>query len=314
METSVLGIFSQMATLFAVIAVGYACKKLGVFDTVLDGGLSRLVLSVTLPAMIVGSVVSAEELPGAAQIGGALLCSCLAYAVMVALALAFTAALRVRPGERGAYRFMMVFGNVGFLGFPVVSAVYGPDALIYAAIFNLPFNFLSFTVGAWFIASDVAGAAAEKVTWRTFTTPVIVCCLVAIALALAGVHGVPVVGDALQTLGGMTTPAAMLVVGSQLANLPVRRLLGTPRLWACSAVRLLVMPAAVLGAMLLVRADALLTGILVVTTAMPVANMGTMLSLKYGGDGTAVAQGTFVTTLFSMATIPLLVALMGALG
>ena len=56
----------------------------------------------------------------------------------------------------------------------------------------------------------------------------------------------------------------------------------------------------------------LLMGILVVTSAMPVANVGVMFSLLYGVDTKTLSQGIFVSTLLSIATIPLLLVVMGA--
>lgn len=310
MNHDTLGIFTQMVVLFLIIGTGYGCKKFKLTNAAFDKGLSNLVLSVTLPAMIVGSVLNSAQLPSRGHIVAAFLYSCVAYALMICVAMVLTAVMRAPKGRRGVLRFMMVFGNVGFLGFPVISAIWGSDALIYAAIFNLPFNFLCFTVGAWFIASDAAGSM-EKVTWRTFVTPTIMSCCAAIVLALLGAHNVPVLGDALDTLGAMTTPAALLVVGSQLANLPLRELVGDARLWVSCAARLALMPALNWAVLHLIVDDPLILGILVVTTAMPVANVGTMLCQKYDADTPTVLRGTFWTTLFSLATIPALVLIMG---
>ena len=151
----------------------------------------------------------------------------------------------------------------------------------------------------------------EKVTWRTFLTPTMLSCCAAIVLALAGIHNVPVLGSALDTLGSMTTPAALLVVGSQLANLSLRELVGDMRLWVSCATRLVAMPLFNWAVLSLIVDDPLVLGILVVTTAMPVANVGTMLCQKYDADTPTVLRGTFWTTLFSIATIPVLVTLMG---
>ena len=148
MNTDTLGIFTQMVVLFLIIGTGYGCKKAHLTTAAFDKSLSNLVLSVTLPAMIVGSVLNSTQLPGRTDIVAAFLYSCVAYALMIVVALVLTALMRAPIGRRGVLRFMMVFGNVGFLGFPVISAIWGSDALIYAAIFNLPFNFLCFTVGA----------------------------------------------------------------------------------------------------------------------------------------------------------------------
>ena len=311
MSSELQTVFIQMAILFCVIAVGYVAKKARVMNEALDKGMSRLVLSVTLPAMVLASVLGADELPARESILLAFGLACLCYLVLIAIAFLVTFALRIHPGHQGVFRFMCVFGNVGFIGFPVLSAIFGPGALIYGCIFNLPFNLLVFTVGAWFLTQDNEAGVKVKVNWRLFLNPMIVTCLVSIALALLDVHSVPVAGEALEALGSMTTPAALLIVGSSLANMPARQLVGGPRLWACVATRLVVAPLTVWALFRLFVPDPMMLAILVVVAGMPVATNGTMLSYQYGGDSKTMAQGTFVSTVVSLATIPLLAVLVG---
>ena len=231
MNSEVLQIFAEMITLFVIVAAGYAGKRLNMMNEDFDAKLSKVILNLSLPGMIIGSVLTAAELPSLQDILLTFLFSCLSFVLVIAIAYAVTAAMRISIGHRGVFKFMLCFGNVGFIGFPVLSAIYGSDSLIYATIFNLPFNFLVFTVGAWFLTQDnVAGDAKVKVTWRLFVSPVIISCLVAIVLALAGVHSIPVVGDAFVSLGSLTTPAALLIIGSSLANLPAGELIGGFRL------------------------------------------------------------------------------------
>ena len=169
-----------------------------------------------------------------------------------------------------------------------------------------------FTLGAWLIASDNEYGVKVRMSWRDFATPCNVATLLTLALALAGVHAVPVVGEALSTIGGFTTPATLLIVGSSLANLPARRLLGTPRLWAACVARMMVTPA-ILFAVLRIFSGGELLSVLVVLAAMPVATNGTMLCYQYHGDAKTMAQGTFITTVLSLATIPLLATVVGML-
>lgn len=312
MGSEVLGIFAEMLTLFLIIGVGYAAKKLNVMDEAVDKKLSTVILELALPAMILGSVLTAEDLPLLSDILLTFLMSCLSYVLVVAIAYAVTAAMRISVGHRGVFKFMLCFGNVGFIGFPVLTAIFGPQALIYATVFNLPFNFLVFTVGAWFLTQDNAGDAKVATTWRTFLSPVIVSCALAIALTLLNVHNVPVVGPAVETLGSLTTPAALLIIGSSLANLPVHELIGGFRLWTASLFRLLVIPVCVWGVFHFFMSNPLLLGVIVVISGMPVATNGTMLCYQYGGDSKTMAQGTFVTTVLSMLSIPILVAFVNA--
>ncbi|WP_101723149.1 AEC family transporter [Eggerthella timonensis] len=305
-------IFVQMVVLFAVGATGYAAKRLKLMDEDFDRKLSKLILSTALPALMLAAVLTAEALPSPAQLGWTIAVSCASYVVLVASGFALTAALRVPDGRKGVFRFMMMFGNTGFIGFPVTAAIFGMEALIYATVFNLVFNVLVFSLGVWLLATDNEYGVKVKMGPKAFLSPCIVASVAAIALAFAGVHGVPVLGEALDTLGSLTTPAAMLIIGSSLANVPVRQLVGGPRLMAAALVRLLAAPALVWLALHFVVSDPVLLGVIVVLSAMPVATNGTMLCFQYGGDSKTMAQGTFVTTLLAVVTIPVLAVLFAA--
>lgn len=305
-------IFVQMVVLFAVGATGYAAKRLNLMDEDFDKKLSKLILSTALPALMLASVLTAETLPSAAQILWTVAVSCASYVVLVAVGFVATAALRVPDGRKGVFRFMMMFGNTGFIGFPVTAAIFGTEALIYATIFNLVFNVLVFSLGVWLLATDNKYGVKVKMGPKAFLSPCIVASVAAIALAFAGVHGVPVLGEALDTLGSLTTPAAMLIIGSSLANVPVRQLIGGPRLMAAALVRLLAAPALIWLPLHFVVTDHVLLGVIVVLSAMPVATNGTMLCYQYGGDSKTMAQGTFVTTLCAVVTIPVLAVLFAA--
>lgn len=303
----IFGIIGQMATLFAIVAVGYVAKKAHFMTKDFDEMLSKLILNIALPGMIVGSVLVAESLPSLQGVLLTFAISCASYLVVIAIAYVVTFAMRIHQGNRGVFKFMLCFGNVGFIGFPVISAIFGSDALIYATVFNLPFNVLVFTVGIWFLAQDSEDDVKVATTWRMFLTPAIISCAVAILLALLGVHGVPVVGEAFSTLGSLTTPGALLIIGSSLANMPARELIGGPRLWVASLFRLVVIPLCVWGIFHFFVSDPLLLGAIVVISGMPVATNGTMLCYQYGGNSHTMAQGTFVTTVLSLFSIPLLV-------
>lgn len=311
MEAGLVSIFKEMVTLFIIVGVGYGAKKTGFMNDQFDRLLSRLVINLALPGMILGSVLTADALPPREEILVTLALSCASYGVLLAVAYGFTAILRIPDGHRGVYRFMLCFGNVGFIGYPVLSAIFGPGALIYAAVFNLPFNLFVFTIGAWFLTQDTDGDVKVQTTWRTFVTPVMLSCVAAMVLTLAGIHHAPILGDALNNLGSITTPAALLIIGSSLANMPVRDLVGDPRLWACAVFRLLITPV-IIGLVFQPFVPAgLLLSICIVISGMPVATNGTMLCYQYGGNSRVMAQGTFVTTVLALASIPLLVQFVG---
>lgn len=304
------------------MVVGYAARKLRLMNDTVDRGLSRIVLDIALPCFIVGSVLTSEHLPSPGTVGIIFLVSCIAYLVIAVIALVAPRIMRLPRCERGAYSFMTAFGNVGFIGIPVCSIVFGPDAVLYVAILNIPFNLLVFTVGILFLTeggkrgADTGSGPIDKRAQlragaKSLLSPTLLSCILAMFLALAGVTWDNIITDTISLLGQMTVPAAMLIIGSSLARMPIREMIGDWRAYAVSGFRLLVVPLILLGVAALVQSgNGILVGSLVLTSGMPVATNGTLLAIKYGGDLDAVSRGTFVSTILAFGTLPLLMWLM----
>lgn len=147
------------------------------------------------------------------------------------------------------------------------------------------------------------------ITYRMFLTPCLIASVFAIVLALTGWKGPALLGDICTMLGNITTPAALLVIGSSLADMPVGEMFGNWKAYVFALFRLLVLPAVVYFIYRGFVTDKLLLGVCVILSAMPVATNGTMLCLQYGVDEKLMAQGTFMTTLASLVTIPMLAML-----
>ena len=298
---------SQMVILFLGIVLGFIARKAKVMNDQFDGQFSKLLLNVTLPCLIVSSVLMNEQLPDASTVGLIFLLSCASYAIILLIAFAVPFLLRFPKDRRGTYSFMIAFGNVGFIGFPVLSAIFGDQAILYAAIFNIPFNLLVFTVGV-FMISEREGTIRERLLdgAKHVLSPTLISCFIAMALALLRITETGIIGQSLDTIGQMTTPAALLIIGSALAKMPIREMVSSARPYIASIFRLVVVPIAIFFIFRSFIADPLLLGTIVITSGMPVATNGTLLCLQYGGDLKTMTKGTFVSTVMSMLTSPLL--------
>ena len=300
--------FEVMITLFVIVVVGYAAGKLGYMGGDFDRKLSSLVINWTCPALILSSSMTGD-LPDRQYILPLLGISVLTYVVLTALAWGFSRLLTKRIEHRGILSFAMVFGNVGFMGYPVVASIFGHQAVFYAAVLNVVNTFAVFTIGTMMITGG-EGSGRERFNKKVlYSTPMLSAYLSMLIVAL-GIDNIPgYVSQPLTMIGNITVPAALLIIGSSMSQLPLRVLLGTPVVYATTLLRLAVLP---LGVHFLCRAlgfDPFVTNINTVVIAMPVATYGTILCLKYGRDTTLIAELTFITTLLSMLTIPLLVIL-----
>ena len=296
-------------TLFAIVVVGYVIGKLGYLGGDFDRQLSRLVINITCPALILSSAMTGN-LPDRRFILPLLLVSVVTYAVLTAIAFVLPRYLTSRKSDEGTVGFALLFGNVGFMGYPVVDSIFGHEAVFYAAVLNVVNTFAVFTVGTILITgrNDVEGSRFQKKV--LYSTPMIAAYLTILIVAL-GIDGIPgCVSQPLTMIGSITVPAALLIIGSSMSQLSLRTMLGNRTVYATSLFRLVLLPVAVYFLCRIIGFSDFVVNINTIVIAMPVATYGTILCLKYGKDTTMMTEVTFITTLLSMLTIPVLAMLL----
>lgn len=294
----------EMLVILFAIVLGYAANRMGIMGGEMDRKVSKLLLTFTMPCMIVAAVVTGEALPGLAEVLSILKVAVVFYLTEAVFMLAVPRLLGGSPGQRGVWRYALAFPNVGFIGYPVAVALFGPEALFYAVVLALPFNLMSFALGPLLLTG------ARRFQLRQVFSPCVVGSLLALALALSGLRPPALLGEMLEFVGGITVPLSLLLVGSLLAGLPAGQVFASPRLWVLSALRLLVMPVALWLILRNMDIGYMVLGVAVTQMAMPAAVNGSMLCMEYGGDTRCMAQITFVSTLASIVTIPIIAALL----
>ena len=298
-----------MLTLFAIVVVGYVAGKLGYLGGDFDRQLSRLVINITCPALILSSAMTGE-LPDRRFILPLLLISAITYAVLTVVAFLLPRYLTKRRDDDGAIGFALMFGNVGFMGYPVVASIFGHEAIFYAAVLNVVNTLAIFTVGTILITGkgEVGGKRFEKKV--LYSTPMLAAYLTMgiVALEIENIPGY--VSQPLTMLGNITVPAALLIIGSSMSQLSPRAMLGNGPVYLTTLFRLILLPVALFYITAAFGFSDYVVNINTVVIAMPVATYGTILCLKYGRDTTLITEVTFISTLLSIVTIPALAMLL----
>lgn len=308
-----------MLILFTIVLLGAIARKIHLMNDDFDTLLSKLVMTVTLPGMILDSVLSNTNLPDSHTIMMMLVYSTVLYVLVCLFAWIFVRLVYrgvPRPAQ-GAHAYLISFGNTGFIGFAVLGAIMGNDAVLYGAVYNIPYNVFLFSVGMLFIASTGSdGAAAKKpvkeqvkAIAKQLVSPCLISCFVAMFLALFGVTDSGYIGQTCNLLGQMTVPAAMLVIGSALAKQPLKQMVNDGWSYLTSFMRLAGVPLLIFFVGGIFIHDPYILAVIVIGSAMPAASSGIMMCLAYGGDTMTMSRGTFITTIFSLVTLPLLALL-----
>ncbi len=302
---SFFDVFAEMLVILSCMAAGFLAHRLGYLGGKTDQGLSRLILGITMPCLILGSVSGGSTLPDAGEILSVLKVAAVYYGLAFLTSAFIPRLLGGTEKQQGVWRYSLIFSNMAFIGYPVSVALFGQEALFYAVILVLPFNLLSYSLGSLMLAGKA------KFRWQQLTSPCSVSAVMALVVALCRIRIPALVGECLNFVGDVTTPLSLLVVGSLLAELPFKRAFTSLRLWGLAVCRLLILPAAL---WLLLRwtgiGTPLVSDIAVILMAMPAALNGSMLAMEYGGDTECMAQSIFLTTLMSIITIPILSALL----
>jgi len=298
-------IFNQMAMLFIVAAAGYIIGKLKLINQDFCKTLSNVIVDFTCPCLIIYSTMG-DNLPKRELILPLLFLGVLTYFVLLLLAHYIAKIFKVQDADKGIYSFMMVFGNVGFIGYPVIDSIFGHEAVFYAAILNVANTVTIFVWGAQF----VTGQKDTKSSLKRLYSPAMFGTYISILIVALQLKFPEVISQPIKMIGNITVPGSLIIIGFSISQIPFKKMFGGFWVYVTAFLRLFLLPIIVfLSLRALGIFDITMLKINTIVIAMPVASFGTIFCLKFGRDETLMAQGTFITTLLSLITIPIMAML-----
>ena len=294
-----------MVVLFIIVVLGYALCKLGYMGEDFDRKLSSIVVDVTCPLLILSSVMG-ESLPDRTLILPLLGVGFLTYVLLLVFGFFVPRLIAADRDDQGMIGFALMFANVGFIGYPIVSSIFGAKAVFYAALLNMPNTFFIFTAGVMLVKGEYS---VRKLNLKLLFSPAMIAAFVAALLVALDVHTPEIVARPVTMVGNITVPAALMIIGSSMARLPLHDIIGSPKVYVASVVRLGVVPLSLYFLFKVCGVSYIVNEINTVVIAMPVASFGTMFCMKYGRNPALMTEMTFITTVGSIFTIPLITML-----
>ena len=300
-------LIDRMLIILILLAVGFLARKTGHTDAVTNKKLSHVIINIGQCGMILGAVMNAEFELTRAEALGALGLSFLVLPLMLGVGFLTPILLRAKGASRGTFRFMGAFGNIGFVGMPIVNSIFGSEAVFLVALFNIPFNIFLYTLGMMMISG---GGHKTGFSPRKLLSPPVMTSFIALVIFLLGIPFPTSVASSAKTLGEMVLPCCLLVLGGSLGAMPMKKVFTNPRVYGLLVIKHFALPLIIWATLRPFVANSLLLGTLTVTAAMPIAAASTMLSIEYGGDEELATKSVFLSSLASVGTIPLVVHLL----
>lgn len=206
--------------------------------------------------------------------------------------------------------FMMIFSNVGFMGMPILQAACGENgatAVFYAAVLNIFFNLGAFTYGV--IMIGYGETITTSLNLKSLLSPGILCSVIAIIVYALNLHFPATVENAMSTVGNLTSPLAMILVGSTLASMKLKEIFNEWRIYIFALIKQFILPLMLYPVFRFFITDDLLFNVMFIEFLMPIANIALMLATEYKLDYKFVSKTIFIATVMSLITIPLVLYL-----
>ena len=290
----------QVVVLFLLIGTGVLAVKTGVLRPEHKQALSNLLVYIVVPAMIVNSYrmeFSAEILRNLLAAFGM---STLAILAGTVITLLLTA--RKKDSRTPIFRFACIFSNAAYMGFPLISALFGSEGLLYASAFVTVFNILLWTMGYAF----VSGSSSPKEVVRSLVrTPVLYAVIAGLAVYLLQIPIPNLIAQPLELLAGMNTPLSMMITGMLIAAGSVKSIVTDVHIWKLAAVRMVLIPAVCLALFSLLGFHGTAAQVVVLLECCPAAAITSVFAVQFGHDESFAAGSVVLTTLLSIVVLPL---------
>lgn len=309
-------LLNTIITLFILMSVGFILSKIGIIDEVASKRLSKIIIVIGQPCLIIGALVKMKY--SADQLGLGLATA--GFGIIVHIIMALISFIACKPfrnlDERKLTEFAMIFGNVGFIGFPILQSLFGDRGLFMGSFFIVSFNLVLWTWGIAILARkrDDIKLTVKKVLINYGTIP----CAIGVIIYILNLDlptNARFLYDAITYIGNLCTPISTIIIGALLARRSLLKLFTNGKIYYLSLMKLIVIPAIICLIMKLIgfNSDLMLFGVngtdwtlfMVAVCCMPSATTVTMLAEVHDISPAYSAQAVGMNSLLSIISMPI---------
>lgn len=298
---TIFTVFFQMLALLIMIGAGYFITKKGMLDEHTNSQMSKLLVDVFNPLLIVASAANSVGFISRAAMRTVGLIAVGMFAIFILAGMVLVPVFEQDRNQQKIFQLMFVFSNLGFIGIPVVSSIVGAEYVVYVTEFILIYTILLYTYGVALLSSKLSLSSLKEMI-----NPGTVCGVAAMVIIVLEIQIPDFLKTAAAYLGNVTSPMALVAIGFNLAHSDLKKTFCQVRLYLFAIVKLLILPLLLLPLLRLVTNDLPLISVCMVMFGMPVGNIPVMLGMGKGIDVSTGSAAIILTTILCVFTIPIL--------
>ena len=303
----------QVITLFIIIIVGIYARKIKVADAVSTNAMSRLLLNITQPLLIVTSFqidFDSEKLTNGFTILG--------VSVIIHISAAFLSKFIYMPfkkkrEDKKIYEMCTIFNNCAFLGYPVLKVVFGDSlGIFYGSFYTIFFNIFIWTYGVYLLTKTgengkkikLSKESVKKSAAKIFLNTGFIASVFGLIIFVSGIRFPSLLYDSAKLIGDMTFPLSMLIIGSLIADLDWKGLFLSAKNYYYVLIKLIILPLVVASVLCALKADEYLIYMAAIMASMPAAANNAIFAETYNANSALAGKLVGLSTLISIASIP----------
>jgi auxin efflux carrier (AEC) len=312
----ILNAFQSVLSIVVMIALGYYLTRKGLFDEDVAALFSKLVISVSLPAMIVSNILTVFDREELLSAGKGIIIPFVSMLICYAAAVSVAKLIKVKPGRKGIFQTMFFASNTVFIGMPVNLALFGEASIPYVLFFYVANTTLFWTIGIYSINKDNKGSK-DKIfsinTIKRIFSPPFMGLLTGILLVTWRISLPSFIMDSCKYIGNMTTPLSLLFIGITFSTINLKDIKFDKDMAALLFGRFLLSPLVVYALVLVIPVPTLMAKVFIIQSAMPVIAQSAIIGNAYGADYHYATVMVTITTILCVLFIPIYMVLMSGI-
>jgi predicted permease len=305
---TVIKALQSVLTILVMISVGYYLAHRRWFNEEISELFAKIVIKVSLPAFMISNMLSTFDKESLGQMGlGAVFPIASMTATYIVGAIA-ARVFKIDPQKRGVFKAMFALSNTIFIGLPVNVALFGEECTPFVLIFYLMNTVFFWTVGVYSIKQDVdeqPKAILDIQNLKKIVSPPLIAFAIGTLLIAAGISLPEFIMSSSKYIGNLTTPLSMLFMGIIIHSIDVRSLRLDKDKIVLMAGRFLISPLLIMLFMANAPIPMLMKKVFIIESAMPVMTQTAIAAQAYGADHKYTTVMATITTVASLAIVPI---------
>ncbi len=297
-------VINEILILFIIMFIGFLARKRNIVNENIQSSISTLLMRIALPSLVLSSSKVQKDPAILPNIISIFIITVISYIVFITLSITLAKVFKLKESTGNVFISLIVFANVGFMGYPVALAIFGAIGVFYTSIVNLVFALFLWTYGVLLYNNH------GRINFKNLINLGTISALTAVILFIFNIKLPYSLQTSLELIGKMTTPLSMILIGALIAEVSIKVIFSDWKIFIISVVRLIAAPLITALALSLVGFNNTVIAICSIMAAMPSAATNAIFAKEYNSEPRLASIGVFVTTLFCIISLPFIMYLL----